>query len=504
MTEQETSNPLVVLLVVPPTGKYIREDRCQTPLEELHTIAYRPPIDLLYLGAVALQHGAQVTLRDYPANEGTWDDFVADLRALSPGLVVLSITTPTLENDLRAAPLAKEHAPQALVGAKGAHFLELDQETLIKHPALDFVFRGEYEETMGDLVERLSSAPAGQRPDLSAVAGLTWRRQGLDIVRTPDRGLVQDLDALPFPARELVDSMAYVRPDLGVPQTTIVTERGCPFSCSFCLAPVVSGRKVRRRSPENVVAELRECVERFGIRDFLFRSDLFTADKKWVARLCQAILDGGLAIRWSCNSRADTIDRETLQLMKRAGCWLIAFGIESGSEELLQKMNKRLDKDEARQALRLLREERVKSSIYLLIGLPWETRETFRESVEFAKELDPDFIEFFYVYPFLGTQLYEDAVSLGVLERGQLPTMAYNHAAMPTLSLSIDELETLRTQALREFYLRPRYILRTLLGARSPRVMANYVRYGWRQLRSLLAVRPHPAAPQPTTQEVGN
>lgn len=490
-----------VLLVVPPTGQYIREDRCQTPLEDLHTIAYRPPIDLLYLAAMVERQGGAPTVKDYPAFGGSWEDYIRDLQALQPDIIVLSITTPTLENDVRAAILAKEQCARALVGAKGAHFLTLDQEALIKYPDLDFVFRGEYEETMSELYQRVSeqlpAAPA--RYDLGGIAGLTWRRGGLELERNPDRGLVKDLDCLPYPARHLVNPMHYIRPDLGVPQTTLVTERGCPFTCSFCLAPAVSGAKVRRRSPENVVGEIRECVEKHNTRDFLFRSDLFTADKKWVARLCEAIIASGLNIRWACNSRVDTIERETLRLMRKAGCWLVAFGVESGSEELLERMDKRIDKDEARAALKILREEKVKSSIYLLIGMPWETRETFRETVEFAKELDPDFVEFFYVYPFMGTRLYEDAVQAGVLRRGELPAQAYNRPAMPTLSLTVDELVSMRAEALREFYLRPGYIARTLLSARHPRVLYNYMRYGLRQLKSILnqLPAPHTEAAQP-------
>ncbi len=142
---------------------------------------------------------------------------------------------------------------------------------------------------------------------------------------------MQDLDLGPYPARHLARNELYFRPDTGAPQTTVVTSRGCPSKCIFCLAPKISGSRVRRRSPENILGELRECVERHGIRDFLFRSDLFHHGSKWVLDLCQLIVDARLDIRWSCNSRVDTLDEARLEAMKRAGCWLIAFGVESGS-----------------------------------------------------------------------------------------------------------------------------------------------------------------------------
>lgn len=465
-----------VLLIVPPTGKYIREERCQTPIEKLHTVALRPPMDLLYMAGSLEPEGVDCRIRDYPAHNLTWDDLRAELAEFKPDALVLSITTPTLKNDMIAARLAKETDPAIATVSKGAHFLKMDRRALEEHPQLDLVMRGEYEETIKELA---------RGTEWGAVDGIT-HRNAEGIHRNPDRGYIQDVDSIPFPARHLIDNRPYFRPDTGALQATIVTNRGCPFPCVFCLAPHVSGNKVRHRSPENVIAELRECVEKHGIRDFLFRSDLFTANKRWVMSLCKAIQEEGLKIDWSCNSRVDTLNEEMLIEMKKAGCWLISFGVESGDPGMLEKMRKMVDFDKIEPAIRLCRKVGVKSSVYLLIGLPWESRETFERTKRFARQLDPDFIEFFYSYPFYGTQFYDEAVKEGLLRDGELPQAAYNGPAIPTKYLSVEELQPLRNEALRAFYLRPKYIARTLANTRSPRQLKNYFVHGMRQLRDLL------------------
>jgi anaerobic magnesium-protoporphyrin IX monomethyl ester cyclase len=466
-----------VLLIVPPTGLYIREDRCQTPIEDLKTVSLRPPIDLMYAAAEFEQTGCECRIVDYPGERLGWKELESDLRSFMPDFLVLSITTPSLEHDLRAAEVAKHVEPNIVTIAKGAHFNVLDVSTLEQRPALDMVLRGEYEEACREL---------GARKPLEEILGLTYRNSRGEIERNPARPFIDDLNTLPFPARHLTRNELYVRPDTGEPQTTIVTNRGCPFDCVFCLATQVAGRKNRVRSVGNIIAEIEECVDRHKIRNFLFRSDLFTTDKAWVIELCQEILNRRLDIEWVCNSRVDTIDEEMLAWMKKAHCWLIAYGVETGSHELLEKMNKRATLEDAHRAMELTRQAGIQSSIYLLFGLPWDTPATLQEDIEFAKQLDPDFLEIFYVYPFPGTPLYDMAVRDGLLRPGEIPTAAYSQPAMPTSTMNLDELRKWRRIAMRQFYLRPKVIGRTLLRARSPKVLLNYLKYGWIQLKDLI------------------
>jgi radical SAM superfamily enzyme YgiQ (UPF0313 family) len=462
---------------VPPTGRYIREDRCQTPIDRLKTVALRPPIDLMYAAAAFESRGHECRLRDYPAREEGWETFERDLREFKPRYLVLSITTPSLGDDLKAAKLAKSIDPNIVTIAKGAHFNTLDVDTLKKCPDLDLALRGEYE---GTCMEIADGKPFAE------ILGLTWRDDAGTVVRNQPRPLPNDLDSIPYPARHLGDNHLYIRPDTDELQTTLVTNRGCPFSCSYCLANQVSGLKNRYRSVENVIGEIRECVEKHGIRNFLFRSDLFTQNKKWVIDLCNRIIEEKLDITWASNSRVDTVTPEALAAMKKAGCWLIAFGVEKGTNEALEAINKKATVEQALKALEMTRAAGIRRSIYILVGLPNDDRAAIEQDIEFAKKLDPDYLEIFYPYPFPGTPLYKEAVEAGLLEDGSIPKEAYGLPAMPTKHLTIDELATIRTESLRKFYMRPAFIAKTLRRTRSTRELMNYVKYGYLQFKQIV------------------
>lgn len=467
-----------VLCVVPPTGKFIREDRCQTPISKLKTVALRPPIDLMYAASSFEAAGCEVKLTDYPAEEYGWPEFEAEMKAFRPDALVLSITTPTLGRDLEAAVIAKRIDPQVVTMAKGAHFNTLDVKSLEDQPALDLVLRGEYEHTCREL---------GSGKPWTEIAGITWRDTAGQIVQNPARAYEQNLETIPFPARHLTNNALYTRPDSGAMQTTLITNRGCPFTCIYCLAQQVAGSKNRYRPVEDVVAEIRQCVEQFGIRSFLFRSDLFTQNKKWVVELCKAIIEAKLEIDWACNSRVDTITAEAAEWMRKAGCWIVAMGVERGDQESLDKIEKKAKVDDAFRAVKILREAGIKSSAYILMGLPWDTKELIDRQIEFAKQLDPDFLEVFYVYPFPGTTLYKLCVAEGLIKEGEIPPEGYADPTVNGLYLSIDDFKRLRERALRQYYMRPKIIARTLKNARNPKELLNYVRKGVQQAKDLIA-----------------
>jgi anaerobic magnesium-protoporphyrin IX monomethyl ester cyclase len=464
-----------VFCIVPPTGRYVREDRCQTPISKLKTIALRTPIDLLYCGAAFEAVGCKVKIVDYPAklSGGSWQELEQDLIEFSPDIALLSITTLSIDEDLKAARLIKQTNPQTIVAAKGAHFTTLDLKSLECCPELDLVLRGEYENTAMDL---------GKGIPLSEIAGITWRTDNGEIIRNRDREFEDNLDSFPTPARHLLDNSRYIRPDTGAIQTTIVTNRGCPFHCIYCLANQVAGTKNRYRSVESVMREIRECVELHGIRDFLFRSELFTQSTSWVKNLCEAIVDSKLKIAWACNSRVDSVTPEMLHAMKQAGCWIIAFGVERGDQESLNRLDKKAKVQDAFRAIQYAREAGIKSSVYLLIGLPWDTEELLEAQLNFAKRLDPDVLEVFYPYPFPGTPLHALAIREGLIETDFIPKVAYSDPAMSGHNLDVTKLIEWRKRILKEFYLRPKIISRTLLGTKNVKEFSNYVRIGMQQL----------------------
>jgi radical SAM superfamily enzyme YgiQ (UPF0313 family) len=422
---------------------------------------------------MALRLGASAKIADYPAEGQNWDDYGRDLSEFAPTMVVFSVTTPTLEDDMKAVRMAKDAG--AVTVAKGAHFATESREVMTRHPALDIAIRGEYEETFADIV-------VGLPPE--SIPGIVWRK-GDALIENAPRPFIEDLDSLPFPARHLLKNSLYRRPDTDELQTTIQTSRGCPSICIFCLAGLVSGNLPRLRSPENIVRELRECVETYQIRNFFFRADTFTLKKDWVKQICAAIIETKLDIAWVCNSRVDTVDAEVLLLMKQSGCWLISFGIESGSEQCLREMRKGITLEQARSAISTCREVGIKTFCFYVIGLPWDDRESIRQTSDFAIELDSDFVEFHATTPFPGTELYRIVMAEGLWAETDDKGSSSDRPQVRTRHLTAGEVDALRRKALLRFYLRPSYVLRTLRAA-GPLQYKNYLKFGLKTLWKLI------------------
>ncbi|HII71139.1 TPA: radical SAM protein, partial [Candidatus Woesearchaeota archaeon] len=458
------------LLINPPTGKYMRDDRCQAPVESMTAQPARAPMDLSYMAATLEQAGLLCKIKDYPMEGKDWDDVERDLKRLKPDYLIISATTPTLDFDMKAAKLAKRHIPHCVTIAKGAHFAEKAKEVMDDYPELDIAIRGDCEFAVKEIAE------ADSHDDWSKVLGITFRK-GSTLHATPERPRLEDLDSLPFPARHLLKNELYTAPDTGRPVAFIVTGRGCPHRCIYCAVSVASGYRLFMRSVKSVLAEIEDCYHNHGIKDFFFRSDTFTWDENWVVDLCKAIVDNGLDIRWGTNSRVDTVSDERLKWMKKAGCYVIGFGIESGNQEMLKKMKKATTLEQARKAIALCKKYKIKSYMLFMFGLPWETMETAEDTINFAKELDGDFADFNIAYPLPGTEFYDIAFKDKLYE-GTLTGFDYGNAKTKSYHLTNEQLIALRKRAIREFYFRPRYILRTLWQNRSPRILFSYAKHG--------------------------
>jgi anaerobic magnesium-protoporphyrin IX monomethyl ester cyclase len=463
-------------LINPPSGLYVREDRCQFPVKGLNATAIRPPIDLAYIASTLQLADVECRIRDFPAEGGNFDNFKKEMTDFVPDLLIISVTSPTIELDMKACKIAKELDPDIITAAKGAHFSVLDVDSLERFPQLDFVIQRETEFIFKEIVEK---------GELDSIAGITYRKNG-EIIKAKTRPFLKDLDSLPFPDRSLIRNELYVRPDTQCMQTTIQTNAGCPSQCVFCLAQRVSGAKVRSRSPKNIITEIHECIDKYKINNFFFRADTFTINKKIAIGLCKEILERMMDINWVCNGRVDTLDAEILAWMAKAGCWLMSIGVESGSPEILKHMKKGTNLDQTRKAIRLCREAGIKTYMLFVMGLPWETKETLRETIDFAKEIDGDFLEFSLAVPFPGTEFYEIALKEGLFKLEDLNNFDNMKPIVNTFSLSKEELLAMRDKGLREFYLRPRYIVRTLKDAKSPQVLMNYLKFGIERLKRLI------------------
>lgn len=424
MDRRRTDFMKVLLMHAPSRAKISKDDRCQVDLRGFTIEIPRPPINLLYLGAVSKEMGHETTIIDAPSEQISQEQCVELLSKFD--YAASSLSPQTLDEDVSILKYAKDSGAKTI--AFGYASSINDVELLKKYPFIDVAIRGEPEITFKEI---LGGMPTKE------IKGVAFRVDGR-IIRNEDREFIDDLDSLPLPARELIRNELYKNPITGKTFTTVQASRGCNFRCTFCLSRVMNGSKARYRSVENVIKELKSCVADFGITDFFFRGDTFTVDNEWVREMCRKIVEEGLKITWYCNSRVDTIDKKTLEAMKKAGCKLIAFGIESGNEEILKHVKKGITKQEALNSIRAAREAGILTWAFYILGLPGDTEQTIRETIRFSKEVDSDFVEYHRFMPFPGTEAYE---------QGQCKV------AQETLIKMINDAYT-------SYYFRPKIILR--------------------------------------------
>jgi len=461
-----------ILFIYPPAPVMNREDRCQQPVKELLVIPPLPPMDLMYMAAVAEGMGLDAKIEDY-SMKGTGNEepgtesfslFTSHLSLFKPDYLVVNVASTTLENDLKAVTIAKEILPNIITIVKGAHFLTENTDILYKYKDVDLVIVGEAEETLKEILE---GKPYNE------IAGLCYR-DGFVAKFTGARAFIEDLDELPFPARHLVDNSIFRRPDNNKVQAIIKVSRGCPFHCFFCLATPVSGSKVRIRTSENIVAEIRECVEKYNIKNFLFWSDVFNFDREWTMELCEKIIESGLKITWSSNTRADTADEEMADLMYESGCRLVSIGVESGSQYVLDKIGKKITIDNIRDTVKIFKKAKIKVYNYFVIGLPWDDEETVEQTIRLAVELDSDFISFYTATPLPGTRFYKYAQEQSLITSESSWENAYFSPVVNTHFLTKERVFALHKSAIKRFYLRPMYILRMISNIRSFAEVKNY------------------------------
>ena len=471
--------PLIkkALLINPPTGICFRDGRCQGSIELLTVQPERIPLELAYMAAIIQGKGITTHLRDFPIERATWEGVGRELTEYIPDLLVINVGSPTVDYDLSVCELAKRINPNMVTIAKGAHFDIFDMESLEKFPYLDLVIRHEVEAGMRDLLEK---------EDLELIPGITFRDKSNKIVKNPNRKLFKNIDSLPFPARNLLKNHLYRRPDTGESLTVVMTSKGCPYNCVFCLAGELSDYNLIVRNPFRVVDELEECAKKYHIRNFFFYADTFTLKKDWVISLCEEIIRRNLKIRWAANSRVDTLDEDRVRVMQKSGCEVIGFGIESGRQEILDKSKKGITLENSENAIRLCKKYGIKSYMLFMIGFPWETREHIEDTVNFAIKLNGDFADFNVVYPYPGTEMYKIAKELNLFDEGELCGHDISRSMQRTLYLTTDELAELRKYAIRRFYLRPGYLVKKLTQIRSPLEFKNYFAKGYHILKDIV------------------
>ena len=412
---------------------------------------------LAQIAAVLENNGYPVSIIDANALKLKPQEVVSRLgNAEVAGLTAM---TPTVSAAIETAGKIKESRPELTVILGGAHATLLPEETLNAAPGIDVIVRGESEETILELLQALE-----QGKPLSEIHGISYRKDG-EVINNPVRTESVEMDSLPFLAYHLLPRRRYKpHPPHGraLPFAVIITSRGCPYRCAYCSKPIF-GNKFRAQSPERVIRELAYFQDKLGIKEFAFYDDVFTLNKKRVHDIAEGIMREGLRMHWTCETRVNLVDRELLLHMKRAGCYAVAYGIESASEEILDSLCKDINPEQVEEAVRITREVGMQTVGYFMLGSPGETPGTIRQTIDFARKLKLDFAQFSITTPFPGTGLFD--VYMAGRGEEKIPWESFVYAGTgegvtPVFEsdlLSRDEIRHWIKRAYREFYLRPSY-----------------------------------------------
>jgi len=368
-----------------------------------------PPIFQMYAASLARERGCDVALWDAPVLDMTFEAVAAEVCRFSPRVIVQNVSTASFDHDVRLAEMLKQ-SKDCLLVMVGPHATALARDIMAWVPQVDVIGLGEYDETIADLVSHLD--------DLTKVRGIVFRQDG-EVVETEPRDLIKDLDGLPFPAWDLVDIHRYwesMFPKTRRPVATLMTSRGCNHHCSFCLYPQVLFRhKLRLRNLDRVLDEIEWLKQRFGARFFYFEDDNFTASWRRVEEFSHRLFQRNLHISWGCLSRTDRVTEERLRLMRDSGCFLIKYGVESGVQTTLDAMDKKKALEETLHAFAVTKKVGILAHATVMIGTPYETRASIRETRKFVRKLGPDSAQFSICTPLPGTRFWDECMTHGWL-----------------------------------------------------------------------------------------
>jgi radical SAM superfamily enzyme YgiQ (UPF0313 family) len=426
-----------IMLINPPTpdGAYWIRTQHRVGRRTRENMIW-PQVSLAQMAAL-LYPVYKVKIVDANAERMDWTEFTRLLDRYQPRYYMTQLTAPTLENDMYGCFLA--HARGAKTIAFGTHVTPIPRESMLPYPALDFVLVGEPDLAIRDLLDHLENKFDQRSPEIVrmfektdpqyrsslnedgsvnmyGIKGLAWRK-GEEIIINFPRPFIADLDDLPIPMHELLPLQKYRMPLIKGPFTFIVTSRGCPAGCTYCIKHVSYQFSARLRSPDLIIEEMWK-LKNLGIDNIHMYADLFTVNRDQVVELCKRMIAEKINIKWTSNSRVDYVDEEMLQLMGKAGNRLISWGIESGNEQILKHAHKGAYPDKAERALRWAKQAGIMNWGYFIIGLPGETDATIRQTIDFAKKLPLDIALFHVAAPYPGTPFFFEVVQNGWFRPG--------------------------------------------------------------------------------------
>ena len=431
-------------------------------MEELYENAYvkdsvpnYPPLNLLTIAGGLLDDGHNCIIIDLniiPQKE-MFDGLSKTLKDYKPDVVGITFTSALYSQCMKTISLAKEIVPDALIIAGGAH-ASSDATSTLQNTQIDIAVMGEGDFTVQEI---LSGKP------LKDVLGIAYKEKE-QVIINPPRQFMRELDTLPFPAYQLIDIKKYKVPYTYCrenPVASIETSRGCAWGCVYCNKSVF-GRNFRVKSAERTVEEIKRLIG-FGFKEFHINDDMFTTNLDRAKKICRMMIEQNLKIHWNCSNgiRVDRVDEEIFPLMKKAGCYRVAFGVESGNQEILNKIDKQQTLEQIRTAFKLAKKAGLERTGFFMFGLPGEKEENLKETIKFAKELNPDIAKFDIMIPLPSTPIYKEWEGRYITTKKwddygyHKGEQVYNHP-----NLSWDVLKKYYAKAYRAFYLDPRFIVK--------------------------------------------
>ncbi len=423
------------------------------------------PLGIAYVAAVLLEAGHRVRIIDGIAEESTLRGIAR--KAQHYDFVGMSTCTAFAKRGYDAAKALKEAGDVPVIFG-GPHATALPLE-VIADKNVDFAIVGEGEYTISELITNLE-----KKKPIEKIKGLYYKK-GKEARFTGERPFLKDIDRIPMPARHLLPMHLYTGSEARsrrLPSHSIITSRGCPFNCTFCDKHIF-GRSFRAHSPKRVLSEMELLVEKYRARDIGIWDDNFTVDKKRVLKICEMIKERNWDLTFSCEARVDCVDPDVLRALKSAGCEYIAYGVESGSQRVLDSIRKQFTKERVRETFKITHRIGIGIRGYFIVGLPGETKQDILQTIQFAKELNPTIATFTFFTPWPGTDAYNQIVKAGELKKPRY----WRDAVVPDFNflqdpiyvpktLSKEALVRLHQMAYRSFYLRPSYMMQRFLSIR--------------------------------------
>jgi radical SAM superfamily enzyme YgiQ (UPF0313 family) len=424
-----------------------------------------PPLGITYIAAILERAGIEVKIIDCAVGI-SFDDLFKMILGEHSDVIGITSTTPAFVNARKIASFVREKRPEVKILIGGAHVSALPDETM-KTDLFDIGVIGEGEKTIEHLFKNFKNR---EFVGLDGIRGICYKNKE-EMCKNENQGFISDLDSIPLPARHLLPHPKYYQPTPAscrrVPYAVMITSRGCPTQCTFCDRKVF-GERYRMRSVPNIFLEIEEMVSKYGVREIRFFDDTFTVNKKRIYDVCNEFERRKLNLTWTCLSKVSNVDGPLLKRMKRAGCWQVLYGFESGDDRMLKLLKKGNTVEKNTRAIRLTKEAGLEVRGDFIVGTPGETYESLEKTVQFAIDMKLDYAHFNKFVPLPGTELYRKLTAEGhVFDFTKSTILDHSQIYYTPEGLDNDTFSKFLDKANKRFYLRLSYILKRLFSIRT-------------------------------------